>query len=108
MKCPLTKQGKPSTVEFRSHRRTWETRALSKFNAAKIRMLKRQGHAPKQHRYGLMTSKSTFSPEESKSRILRGYCGGRSINRPIKFKMVGPVARPRMHIHPRRSSQVIR
>ena len=33
----------------------------------------------------LMTSKSTFSPEESKSRILRGYCGGRSINGPVGF-----------------------
>ena len=34
-----------------------------------------------------MTSKSTFSPEESKSRILRSYCGDRSINRPIGFRI---------------------
>ena len=54
------------------------------------------------HRYVLMTSKSTFSPEESKSRILRGYCGDQSINRPIKIRIVGPVAHPRMHIHLRR------
>uniref|UniRef100_A0A7N2L7J7 Uncharacterized protein n=1 Tax=Quercus lobata TaxID=97700 RepID=A0A7N2L7J7_QUELO len=39
------------------------------------------------HRCRLMTSKSTLSPEESKSRILRGYCGDRSINRPIGFRI---------------------
>ena len=60
------------------------------------------------HRYGLMKSKSTFSPEESKSRILRGYYGGQSINRPIKVRIVGPTAYPRMHIRLRRPSQVIR
>ena len=47
VKFPLTKQGRPSVVWFKSHRRTWETRALPKFNAAKIGMLKLQGHAPK-------------------------------------------------------------
>ena len=49
-----------------------------------------------------MTSKSTFSPKESKSRILRGYCGGQSINRPIKVKIIGSVAHPRMQIRLRR------
>ena len=34
--------------------------------------------------------------------------GGHSINRPIKVRIVGPVAHPRMHIRPRRPSQVIR
>ena len=35
-------------------------------------------------------------------------CGGQPINRPIKVRIVGPVAHPRMHIRPRRPSQVIR
>ena len=30
------------------------------------------------------------------------YCGDQSINRPIKVRIVGPVAHPRMHIRPRR------
>ena len=34
-------------------------------------------------------------------------CGGHSINRPIKVRIVGPVAHPRRHIRPRRPSQVI-
>ena len=52
-----------------------------KFNAATFGMLKRQEHAQNIKRYGLMTSKSIFSPEELKSKILRGYCGGRLINK---------------------------
>ena len=30
------------------------------------------------------------------------FCGGQSINRPIKVKIVGPTAHPRMQIRPRR------
>ena len=52
--------------------------------------------------YGLMTSKSIFSPEESKSKILRGYCGGRSVTKIIKIKLIRPVAHPRMQTCPRR------
>ena len=52
--------------------------------------------------YGLMTSKSIFSPKESKSKILRGYCGGRSVTKIIKVKLIGPVAHPRRQTCPRR------
>ena len=52
--------------------------------------------------YGLMTSKSIFSPEESKSKILRGYCRGRSVTKVVKVKLSGPVAHPRMQTCPRR------
>ena len=36
------------------------------------------------------------------------YCGGLSINRPIKVRIVGSVVHPRMHIRLRRPSQVTR
>ena len=50
---------------------------------------------PDMTEYGLMTSKSIFSPEESKSKILRGYYGGWFVTKVIKVKLVGPVAHPR-------------
>ena len=40
--------------------------------------------------------------------VVDAKCGGQSINRPIKVRIVGPVAYPRMHIRPRSPSQVIR
>ena len=33
-------------------------------------------------------------------------CGGLSVNKPIKVRIVGPVAHLRIRIHPRRLSQV--
>ena len=67
----------------------WETRASPKFNAAMLGMLKRQEHAQNINGHGLMTSKSIFSPEESKSKILRGYCGGQLINKLLKSSYLG-------------------
>ena len=40
--------------------------------------------------------------------VVDAKCGGQSINRPITVRIVGSVAHPRMHIRPRRPSQVIR
>ena len=55
-------------------------RDVAKFNASALGMLKRQEHAQNVKGYRLMTSKLVFSPEESKSKILRDYCKGRLIN----------------------------
>ena len=52
--------------------------------------------------YGLMTSKSIFSPEESKSKILRGYCEGWSVTKVIKVELIGLVAHLRRQTCPRR------
>ena len=96
------KWDRPTTVWFASHHRTWQTRASPKFNAARIGILKRQKHASNMTGYGLMTSKSNFSPEESKSKILRGYCGGRLVTKVIKVKLIEPVAHPRRQTCPKR------
>ena len=73
-----------------------------KFNAAKIGMLKRQKHAPKREWVWAYDVKIHLFFKESKSKILRGYCGGRSVTKVVKVKLSGPVAHPRMQTCPRR------
>ena len=73
-----------------------------KFNAAKIGTLKRQKHAPKREWVWAYDIKIHLFFEESKSKILWGYCGGRSVTKIIKVKLIGPVAHPRMQTFPRR------
>ena len=80
----------------------WETRASPKFNAAKIEMLKSQKHALKREWVWAYDVKIHLFSQESKNKILRGYCGGRLVTKIIKVKLIGPVAYPRMQIYPRR------
>ena len=47
--------------------------------------------------------KGTPRPKRKKQKTKKErQCGGQSINRPIKVKIVGPAAHPRMQIRPRR------
>ena len=55
---------------------------------------------------GLVSSRvaKVIKPSNLQKILIIHYeiCGGQSINRPIKVKIIGPVAHPRMQIRPRR------
>ena len=75
---------------------------LSEFNAAKIGVLKRQGHAPKCAQVQAYDVKIHLFSQGVEKQDFEGYCGGRSVTRTIKVKLIRPVAHPRMQIYPRR------
>ena len=90
---PLKFPESSTAVGLSSNRWTWETKELPKLNEGTPWALKSQGWVTRRqtrvvaiwpikpdHKVDqTRESKSSFSPEEPKSKILRGYCGGQLI-----------------------------
>ena len=99
-----------SAVGFSSNRWTWETNELPKLNKGipghwSVRDESQEGRhvllwcdLTKQSHKGdqMRISKSSFSPDELKSKILRGYCGGQLIPQVLLESIQGWPAKEEM------------
>ena len=107
--CWLKFPESSTTVGLSSNRWTWKTKELPKLNGDAPWALKSQGWVTKDkhvllrfdltkpdHKGGpKRESKSSFSPEEPKSKILRGYCGGQlSPAFKLHWRRPGPISNP--------------